>query len=133
MILVSLYFLIIPNFVSLKKTLSIALIAFLCSGFLINIGIYTWFQVEQNYIAAELCENRFVPDSECGGHCVLEKKIKDVNQQNQYTVEFKLLSFILCDHPKKDFTNNNHVKDYPSIQDKLSSEHTNSIFRPPIT
>ena len=81
------------TFVELKRTTSILLIIILSAGFFINIGIYTWFQLEQVYIASELCENRFVEESDCGGHCVLEKKINDVEQKSATLLEFKLLSF----------------------------------------
>ncbi len=61
--------------------------------------MFTWFQIEKSYIVSELCENRFVEDSDCGGHCVLAKKIDDVQPQKGIVIELKLLSFILESHP----------------------------------
>ena len=121
-----------PTFVQLKRLVSISLLLILSTGFFVDIGIYAWFQVEQAYIASELCENRFVPESDCEGHCVLEKKINDVESQKALLIEFKLLSFLTTQ--SNDIVVD--VMEATALQTKPNNFFnylfTSSIFRPPI-
>ena len=116
----------------LKRIVSIALLVVLSTSFFVNIGIYTWFQLEQAYIASELCENRFVPESDCEGHCVLEKKINDVESQKGVIVEFKLLSFlgVLSNGVVVEKTNVTTLFVKPPAD--FSYLFTSTVFKPPI-
>ena len=39
-------------------------------------GIMAVYQLNKDYIATELCENRFIPESDCQGKCHLRKELK---------------------------------------------------------
>ena len=41
------------------------------------------FQLNRDYISKNLCENRYRPQLHCKGNCVLMKKIKQEQQQEQ--------------------------------------------------
>lgn len=41
------------------------------------------FKVNQHYIAKNLCENRFRPKLNCNGNCVLMKKLKQQEKEEQ--------------------------------------------------
>jgi hypothetical protein len=41
------------------------------------------FLARQGYVAANLCENRFVPDSDCHGRCFLEKQSERHREQQE--------------------------------------------------
>ena len=41
------------------------------------------FQLNRDYIAKNLCENRYRPQLHCKGNCVLMKKIKQEQKQEQ--------------------------------------------------
>lgn len=43
------------------------------------------FELNREYIAAELCVNRDVPESGCNGHCYLMKKLKQAQKDSQGT------------------------------------------------
>jgi hypothetical protein len=44
--------------------------------------IYVSFKINQDYISANLCENRNAPEKHCCGKCQLEKRLKQ-DEQNQ--------------------------------------------------
>ena len=72
---------------------------------LFQIGVKTavmvWFEANQNMIAAEQCENRDRPMMHCNGQCVLAKKLKqaEANQESQTApiqdIHNDLLPFVL--------------------------------------
>ena len=64
-------------------------------GFLTNIAIAVWFELEQDYIAKELCVEKDVEDSDCAGHCVLTKKVNDSKPVTNMVLDSKLLEFVL--------------------------------------
>ena len=43
--------------------------------------IYAGFELNRNYIATKLCENRDKPWLHCNGHCYFMKKIKQAEQK----------------------------------------------------
>lgn len=46
------------------------------------LGVFTWFVANQPYIAEYICENRDSPELQCGGQCVLMKKLKDLQEDD---------------------------------------------------
>jgi hypothetical protein len=40
------------------------------------------FKINQNYIAAKLCQNRYRPQMHCNGQCVLMKKMRQQEKQD---------------------------------------------------
>jgi hypothetical protein len=55
--------------------------------------IYFSFKINQDYIANNLCENRFNPNLTCKGKCILMKKLKatekDSNGQRSANIKLK--------------------------------------------
>ncbi len=43
------------------------------------------FQMNRDFIAGQLCENRFKPQLQCNGHCVLAKKLAEANDNTPAT------------------------------------------------
>ncbi|RQO75379.1 hypothetical protein DBR43_08460 [Pedobacter sp. KBW06] len=46
-------------------------------------GIMLAFKMNQNYIASTLCENKDRPQMHCNGRCVLAKKLKQAEQNEE--------------------------------------------------
>ena len=55
----------------------VAILLFLCLSCqcVLKLSIYTWFELNKEYIAATLCENRDRPELVCCGKCVLTKHL----------------------------------------------------------
>ena len=45
--------------------------------------IYAGFELNKNYIASELCENRDKPMMHCNGKCYLMKKLKQAEEKEK--------------------------------------------------
>jgi len=45
--------------------------------------IKAFFQINRDYIVAELCENRYRPQLKCEGNCILMKKMKQTEEQEK--------------------------------------------------
>ncbi|WP_299701473.1 hypothetical protein [uncultured Pontibacter sp.] len=46
-------------------------------------GILMVYQLNKAYVASELCENRFIPDSDCQGKCHLRKELKKDSEREK--------------------------------------------------
>jgi hypothetical protein len=78
----------------LKKTITIGLLVALISSNFSRFFIYAGFELNQKYIAENLCVNKNRPWMHCNGHCYFMRKIKQAeenekkqersNQQNHY-------------------------------------------------
>jgi len=66
----------------LKSTSVLLLISLLCAN-LSNAFVYLGFEVNQKYIAKELCENKDKPQMHCNGKCYLMKKLKQAQEKEQ--------------------------------------------------
>ena len=97
-----------------------------------NLGILAWFQIENSYIVAELCENRFVEDSDCQGHCVLNKKLNDVNTDAQVVVECKLLTFVFSEASNEQPSLKPQIKWLNSGEKWNKQPFVTSLLKPPI-
>lgn len=64
-----------------NRFISIVLFITLVFQCLCSLGVLAWFQANQSYIIAELCENRDKPAMHCNGQCVLMKKLKKLEDQ----------------------------------------------------
>jgi hypothetical protein len=67
----------------LIKPLSIFLVLSLLSANLSGLMVFLGFEVNQSYIAEELCENRDKPQLHCEGKCYLMKKLKQAEEKEQ--------------------------------------------------
>lgn len=72
-----------PNFVSLKKTVAILLLACLLCQCSVQLGILAWYNLNRSYVAAVLCENKSKPELNCCGKCYLRKQMKKTEEGTQ--------------------------------------------------
>lgn len=48
----------------------------------VKLGVVIWYQINKEYIAQNLCENRNQPEKQCCGKCYLNKKLNNVSNTN---------------------------------------------------
>ena len=56
------------------------------------------FRINRDYIANNLCENRYLPKLQCKGNCVLMKKMKQEQKQESeapVTLKIEILSLVV--------------------------------------
>ncbi|MGO1245514.1 MAG: hypothetical protein ACTJHT_08980 [Sphingobacterium sp.] len=103
-----------------------------------SIWIYLGFQLNRDYIAGQLCINRFETIPICKGSCYLEEKIKEETSNDDAQIKVKLLEFVMVlpvfdDNHKRPIQQ--LVKDIvfrPTSSGPLSNGFCFSIFKPPI-
>jgi hypothetical protein len=66
-----------------NKLVAVLLIAAVISGSFSRLFIYAGFELNQKYIAANLCENRDKPWLHCNGKCYFMKKIKQAEEKEK--------------------------------------------------
>ena len=67
----------------LKKVTALLLIATIISANFSRLFIYASFELNRNYIATKLCENRDKPWMHCNGKCYFIKKIKQAQEREK--------------------------------------------------
>lgn len=70
-----------------KKIIPIFLALAILSQSFVQVGINVYYQLNKQYIAKQLCENRNNPKMGCNGHCYLVKQLKkaEENEKKQAT------------------------------------------------
>lgn len=103
-------------------------------------GVIAWYEINKDYIAAELCENKDKPQLECNGKCYLKKQIdkvedngsadnKNLPTKNKKTElpEYVLTTPSLCAFYA--------AKDATTFHDKYitprGTQYITSVFHPP--
>jgi len=66
-----------------KRAISIFILVLLILTNFSRLFIYAGFELNQNYIASKLCENRDRPEMNCNGKCYLAKKIKQAEEKEK--------------------------------------------------
>jgi hypothetical protein len=97
------------------------------------------FKINQDYIAKNLCENREKPKMHCNGNCILMKKLKQAeqNEQKQNEQNLKEKYEVLFCQIVTNFSlrGNTFFADKKPLNSTYSSFVTSSfnsdIFRPP--
>jgi len=93
------------------------------------------FELNQNYIAAELCVNKDKPQLHCNGKCYLMKKLKQAEEKEQK--QERQLQKIQLQEPvyytpvlfqQYDFT---EIQLYIPVSTGMPLSMVNSIFHPP--
>jgi hypothetical protein len=97
--------------------------------------IYAGFELNRNYIATKLCENRNKPWLHCNGHCYMMKKLKqaeDKQNANERETQKSLFqeAFYQANNQVKFFTHVTGVMNVPNNRIELPQGH-GAIFRPP--
>ncbi len=67
----------------LNRVTSIVLLVAMLSANFSRLFVYAGFELNKEYIAAELCENIDKPQLHCNGHCYFEKKIKQLQEKEK--------------------------------------------------
>lgn len=67
----------------LRSFTAIFLLLALTSSQFSRLFIYAGFELNQNYIASTLCENRNKPELHCNGKCYLMKKLKQAEDKEK--------------------------------------------------
>ena len=60
----------------------VLLVALLSANFS-RLFVYAGFELNKEYIVAELCENKDKPQLHCDGHCYFMKKVKQVQEKEK--------------------------------------------------
>ena len=68
-----------------QRTVAILLILCLSYQSFVKLGVVIWYQVNKEYVAQNLCENRDKPEMNCCGKCYLRKQLKKVETNNTGT------------------------------------------------
>ena len=80
------------------------------------------FNVNRNYIAKNLCENRYRPKMHCNGNCVLMKKLKEKEKAEQNEPATKSEISIIVLSSKTYFANT-----LPPVNVQLKTEFPESL------
>jgi hypothetical protein len=120
----------------LKKLLSILLLVAFFAQTTSQFWIIASFFINRNYIAANICINRFDTIPVCKGSCYLKKKLNEDSKQQQNVPDIKLKEITLfCEQQfsetslkaitmdtEKHFLYNSHSH---------TSQYLQSVFHPP--
>ncbi len=85
----------------LRKATAISLCTVLTLSLVLKVSAIVWYEVNQSYIASELCEQKEVMDNNCEGHCQLSKKLQltentsEDNGKPLISQQFELITFVL--------------------------------------
>ena len=96
------------------------------------------FKMNQDYIAKNLCENRYRPALNCNGNCVLMKKLKQQEKQEQnspVTIKLDLSTVVISSRSFFTVSLANFSKDIPrtfvAVSDGKEIRMPRSVFHPP--
>ncbi len=101
-----------------------------------KMSILVYYQTYQGYIAKYLCENRYVPESNCNGKCYLMKKLRKAEERKSTPVvpDISKSEFIV-----QDLQESTAMDDQPESPDQIPTEkvfytgdYISRIFHPPI-
>ncbi len=121
----------------MKKVFPILLFTIFTIQSTSTLWIFTAFYLQQNYIAKNLCINRFNQKSTCKGKCHLKKQFQAKEKQEQKFPELKTQKeFELFFQPYSDiiiFCKNFEIQEKLNIPycNFYTSELVRSIFHPP--
>ena len=126
----------------MRKFTAILLLFCLSCQCVLKLSIVAWFELNQEYIAATLCENRDKPELVCCGKCVLTKQLKkadDTEQQDKKNTQNKaeqhsMVVYVLPSDPDQQL----YSSDYPelAVQNPVVPAHfavavLAAVFHPP--
>lgn len=85
----------------MRKILAIIILISLCAQQIAYLGVMGYYQINKDFIAKNLCENRDKPQMNCCGKCYLNKQLKKIDKESQgkgapeKVEKNELISFIL--------------------------------------
>ena len=113
------------------------LIALIGSGFS-QFAVYAGFQLNQDYIAKNLCVNRNRPEMHCNGRCYLMSKLKQVTEKEKKQAardNLNRMEISFLQRPQKIAFNPpvtaSVVTSFPPYHYTYYSRYISTVFRPP--
>jgi hypothetical protein len=97
------------------------------------------FRINRDYIAKNLCENRYRPKLHCKGKCVLMKKMKQEERQERESpgnLKVEVISLVISSKTFFAVTSDPDViktkSYYPAINTGIPVDRPADIFHPPL-
>lgn len=125
----------------MNRLTAILLMLCLSCQLVLKLSIVAWFEINQEYIAATLCENKAKPELVCCGKCVLTKQLKkadDTEQKDKKNAQEKVertatVVFILPAAPatQVDFRELLSAVQHPVLPNLFDVAVQHAIFHPP--
>jgi len=104
----------------------------------VQLSIVTWYEVNKDYIAKNLCVNRNKPELKCCGKCYLKKQLNKADQQTDdkqapsKNSRISIEAFVIPAPVKiRAFYNEELSIFNPGYQKMYGSVYEGSIFHPP--
>lgn len=123
----------------LKRIIAISLLVLLISSNFSRLFAYAGFELNQKYIAENLCVNKSRPWLHCNGHCYFIKKVKQAEENekkqtakdnlNRLEVSFFQAPFRLTFIAPAILENTHSF--FPKYTYQYSGRYIEPIFRPP--
>jgi len=99
--------------------------------------VWLTYSLNKDYIAAQLCENKSLPQMHCNGQCVLMKKLARVNESNESKetkTDVKSIGVDFIEEPHQFIVDNifiTHTFHYALPQVYFPAPFVENIFHPP--
>ncbi|WP_153799936.1 hypothetical protein [Foetidibacter luteolus] len=97
------------------------------------------YNINQEYIAENLCENKSRPEMHCNGQCQLKKQLDHANDSNESTAEKGIAKSVSAEYfepvVSHSFAIETRILNFnlPSnIHSQLLAGHKENIFHPPL-
>lgn len=101
-------------------------------------AIYLSFKINQTYIAENLCVEKDIEESTCGGCCQLKEKIKETRQEDSKNLperqreKTQPITFFVCTKIDDNLINKSkQMVQNSCTMNQYSFQHCFDIFRPP--
>lgn len=126
---------------NMRRGMALLLLFVLCHQLVLKLGVVAWYQVNKDYIAKNLCENRNKPELNCCGKCYLRKQLKKVdgheNPVKNAVLSIEKMDALACILPPTINYDYSHPElktssiKTPVLQDLYQHPVSFSIFHPP--
>lgn len=118
-----------------QRIVALLLICTIISAHYSKLYVFAGFELNKNYIAAKLCENKARPELACFGKCFLKKKLEQAEKkqaQQERQQQKNLFQEIAKVDSNQFFFNTQIVAEINTpVQLDYSLLRTSSIFHPP--
>lgn len=125
----------------MQKFSAIFLLVALCFQLFAKLSVVALYEVNKDYIAKQLCENRAKPKMHCNGKCYLKKQLKKVDdtehKQNSgpesKSENTPLVVFIIpaVSQPAAGFSDPGVLQHYSNYRSIIGVNTLKDIFHPP--
>ncbi len=125
---------------SMRQCISTLMVFLVVWQLLLKGGVLVWYELNQTYIANELCENRDRPELACNGKCILMQRLQAAEQERRDAQErplrivekLELAQFIIKEIPISNlvFSQNTIQPQAPDVS-IIKSACCSTVFQPP--